>query len=124
MLQQLRELQPETNKLLAAMERFDVSDASNIVVLAEHCNEFGLAEGVRTTEDVGRYFVENDPDYTLHPEMEDYFDYDGFGEYLEEYLEGSFVTSGFLYNDGDNFLCDIEAQLTPEEEPGIQMGGI
>ena len=124
LLHQLRELQPDMVKLLAAMERFDVTSTNNIVILAEHCNEFGLAEGVCTAEDVGRYFVENDADYMLHPEMEDYFDYDGFGEHLEEYLEGAFVTSGFLYNDGDNFLCDIEAQLTPEEDPGIQMGGI
>lgn len=123
LLQHLKDQEVDIKMLLAAAEYYNVSTAGNIAILAEHCNAFGLAENVHTTEEVGKYFVENDANYPLHPEMKDYFDYEGFGEHLVEYLEGAFVSSGFLYNDGEDFLCDIENELTPEET-GMQMGGM
>ena len=51
--------------------------------------------------------------------MEDYFDYEGFGEYISDKFYGKFVDGGFIYNDTDTSLLDILYQ----DEP-MTMGGM
>ncbi len=58
-------------------------------------------------------------DIILDLEMEDYFDYEGFGEYISDKFYGKFVCNGFIYNDTDTSLLDILYQ----DEP-MTMGGM
>ena len=69
--------------------------------------------------EVGRFFTETEDRYILDLEMEDYFDYEGFGEYISDKFYGKFVCGGFIYNDTDTSLLDILYQ----DEP-MTMGGM
>lgn len=51
--------------------------------------------------------------YALHPELEDYFDFNGFGEHIAEEYGGKFVGGNFIYNDTDTSLLDILYQDKP-----------
>lgn len=66
-----------------------------------------------------RFFTETEDRYILDLEMEDYFDYEGFGEYISDKFYGKFVCGGFIYNDTDTSLLDILYQ----DEP-MTMGGM
>ena len=79
----------------------------------------GFIEGATSYAEVGRFFTETEDRYILDLEMEDYFDYEGFGEYISDKFYGKFVCGGFIYNDTDTSLLDILYQ----DEP-MTMGGM
>ena len=67
--------------------------------------------------------TENISEYRLSPEMEDFFDFDGFGEYFAGEYDGRFVDSGFIYYDSYGSLKDLLDSF--ESGSGdIKMGGI
>ena len=80
---------------------------------------FTFIEGATGYAEVGRFFTETEDRYILDLEMEDYFDYEGFGEYISDKFYGKFVCGGFIYNDTDTSLLDILYQ----DEP-MTMGGM
>ena len=77
----------------------------------------------KTEEDVGHYLVDNISEYRLNLEMEDYFDFSGFGEHIAEEHDGQFVDGGFIYYDSYESLDELLDGLDPEDE-GMNMGGI
>ena len=110
-------------KLSAVVELAGVQKASNIAFLAEHLEEFSFIPEAKSEEDVGHYLVDNICEYRLNPEMEDYFDFSGFGEHIAEEHDGQFVEGGFIYYDSYDSLDELLDGLEPEDE-GITMGGI
>lgn len=56
-------------------------------------------------------------------EMEEYFDFSGFGEYFAEEHDGQFVNGGFVYFDSDRSLDEFLEELVSEDE-GMDMGGM
>ena len=110
-------------KLSAVVELAGVQKASNIAFLAEHLEEFSFIPEAKTQEDVGHYLVDNISEYRLNLEMEDYFDFSGFGEHIAEEHDGQFVEGGFIYYDSYDSLDELLDGLEPEDE-GINMGGM
>ena len=111
------------SKLSAVVELANVQKASNIAFLAEHLDEFSFIPEAKTEEDVGHYLVDNISEYRLNLEMEDYFDFSGFGEHIAEEHDGQFVDGGFIYYDSYESLDELLDGLDPEDE-GMNMGGI
>lgn len=111
------------SKLSAVVELADVQKASNIAFLAEHLDEFSFIPEAKTEEDVGHFLVDNISEYRLNLEMEDYFDFSGFGEHIAEEHNGQFVDGGFIYYDSYESLDELLDGLDPEDE-GMNMGGI
>lgn len=111
------------SKLSAVVELADVQKASNIAFLAEHLDEFSFIPEAKTEEDVGHFLVDNISEYRLNLEMEDYFDFSGFGEHIAEEHDGQFVDGGFIYYDSYESLDELLDGLDPEDE-GMNMGGI
>ena len=111
------------SKLSAVVELAGVQNASNIAFLAEHLDEFSFIPEAKTEEDVGHYLVDNISEYRLNLEMEDYFDFSGFGEHIAEEHDGQFVDGGFIYYDSYESLDELLDGLDPEDE-GMNMGGI
>ena len=111
------------SKLSAVVELADVQKASNIAFLAEHLERFAFIPGAKTEEDVGHYLVDNICEYSLNLEMEDYFDFSGFGEHIAEEHDGQFVDGGFIYYDSYDSLDELLDGLKPEDE-GMNMGGM
>lgn len=103
-------------KLTAAVELADVQSAANIAAVAEHLEEFGFLPDVRNESDIGHFLVDNVDEYTMSIEMEEYFDFPGFGEYFAEKHDGQFVNGGFVYFDSDRTLDEFLEELEPEDE--------
>lgn len=100
-------------------EYAEAEDAEQLTRLARNIGCFTFIEGATSYAEVGRFFTETEDRYILDLEMEDYFDYEGFGEYISDKFYGKFVCDGFIYNDTDTSLLDILYQ----EEP-MTMGGM
>ena len=109
----------DLKKLWLVAEYAEVEDAGQLARLAENIGCFKVIEDVSDYEDVGRYIIDNNDCYALHPELEDYFDFNGFGEHIAEEYGGKFVGGNFIYNDTDTSLLDILYQDKP-----ITMGGM
>ena len=103
----------DLKKLWLVAEYAEVEDAEQLARLAENIGCFKVIEDVSDYEDVGRYIGDNNNCYALHPELEDYFDFNGFGEHIAEEYGGKFVGGNFIYNDTDTSLLDILYQDKP-----------
>ena len=111
------------DKLTAAVELADVKIATNIAAIAEHLGEFGFLADAKSESDVARFLVDNVDEYGMNIEMEDYFDFSGFGEHFAEEHDGQFVNGGFVYFDSDRPLDEFLEELESEDE-GMNMGGM
>lgn len=67
--------------------------------------------------------MDNVDEYGMNIEMEDYFDFSGFGEHFAEKHDGQFVNGGFVYFDSDRTLDEFLEELESEDE-GMDMGGM
>ena len=103
----------DLKKLWLVAEYAEVEEAGQLARLAENIGCFKVIEDVSDYEDVGRYIGDNNNCYALHPELEDYFDFNGFGEHIAEEYSGKFVDGNFIYNDTDTSLLDILYQDKP-----------
>ena len=103
----------DLKKLWLVAEYAEVEDSGQLARLAENIGCFKVIEDVSDYEDVGRYIGDNNNCYALHPELEDYFDFSGFGEHIAEEYGGKFVGGNFIYNDTDTSLLDILYQDKP-----------
>lgn len=107
-------------KLTAAVELANVKSAANIAAVAEHLGEFAFIPDAKSESDVGHFLVD---EYVMNIEMEEYFDFSGFGEYFAEEHDGQFVNGGFVYFDSDRVLDEFLEELESEDE-GMDMGGM
>ena len=111
------------DKLTAAVELADVKSAANIAAVAEHLEEFGFLPDAKDESDIGHFLVDNVDEYGMNIEMEEYFDFSGFGEYFAEEHDGQFVSGGFAYFNSDRTLDKFLEELESEDE-GMDMGGM
>lgn len=109
----------DLKKLWLVAEYGEVEEAGQLARLAENIGCLKVIEDVNDYEDVGRYIIDNNDCYALHPELEDYFDFNGFGEHIAEEYGGKFIDDNFIYNDTFTSLSEILYQ----DEP-ITMGGM
>ena len=111
----------DLKKLWLVAEYAEVEEAGQLARLAENIGCFKVIEDVSDYEDVGRYVVDNNDCYALHPELEDYFDFNGFGEHIAEEYGGKFIDGNFIYNDTFTSLLDILYQDKPMTMGGMQI---
>ena len=71
----------QLDKLTAVAEYAGVEDAKSITALANSLGLFTLIEDAEDHEDVGKHFVEHDPDYGVPETVVDFIDYDMLGEH-------------------------------------------
>ena len=111
----------DLKKLWLVAEYAEVEEAGQLARLAENIGCFKVIEDVSDYEDVGRYIVDNNDCYALHPELEDYFDFNGFGEHIAEEYGGKFIDGNFIYNDTFTSLSEILYQDKPMTMGGMQI---
>lgn len=97
----------DLKKLWSVAKYAEAEDAEQLTRLAKNIGCFTFIEGATSYAEVGRFFTKTEDRYILDLEMEDYFDYEGFGEYISDKFYGKFVDGGFIYNDSDTSLLDI-----------------
>ncbi len=112
----------DLKKLWSVAEYAEAEDAEQLTRLARNIGCFTFIEGATSYAEVGRFFTETEDRYILDLEMEDYFDYEGFGEYISDKFYGKFVCGGFIYNDTDTSLLDILAlPIKVDTKSGFQL---
>ncbi len=116
----------DAKKLSSAIDFIGVSTADNIGVIAENLDELELIEDVSygDYEAVGRFFVDSDcyEEYEISDDLQDFFDFAGFGEHIADEMDGEFVPEGFIFYDGNGKIDDLRNQL--ESEESLTMGGM
>lgn len=117
----------DIRKLAVAIEYTEVSSAHDIGVLIDNIDDLEMIEDVSygDNEAVGRYFIDTDcyEEYEISDELQDFFDFAEFGEYIAEEKSGQFVTGGFIYYDGCDDISVILDQLDGEDN-SMTMGGM
>ena len=117
----------DIRKLCAAIEYTGVSSAHDIGILVDNIDDLEMIEGVcyGDNEAVGRYFIDSDcyEEYEISDELQDFFDFAEFGEYIAEERSGQFVSDGFIYYDGNDDMSVILDQLDGADS-SMRMGGI
>ena len=109
----------QLDKLTAVAEYAGVEDAKSIAALANSLGLFTLIEDAEDHEDVGKHFVEHDPEYAVPETVVDFIDYDMLGEHIADELNGLFVSSGFVCMEPDYSISDVL-----DNDQGIRMGGM
>ena len=103
-------------KLAAVAEFTGAHRGEDIALIAKHLDDFVFAPYAMNEEDVGSHFVNNFSEYDLNPDMEVFFDYQGFGESIVERFDGRFVDDGFVCYTGDGSLDELLEQIDSEDE--------
>ena len=111
------------DKLTAAVELAGVQKAANIAAVAENLGEFAFIPDAKSESDVAHFLVDNADEYGMNIEMEEYFDFSGFGEYFAEEHNGQFLGGGFVYLDSDRTIDEFLKELE-SEDACIDMGGM
>lgn len=109
----------QLDKLTAVAEYAGVEDAKSITALANSLGLFTLIEDAEDHEDVGKHFVEHDPDYGVPETVVDFIDYDMLGEHIADELNGLFVSSGFVCMEPDYSISDVL-----DTDQGMRLGGM
>ena len=108
-------------KLDAVMQYVNRSDVSAIIAMADHLDHFVFLPGVTGDDEVAEYFIEHDEAYSLHSDLVDYFDYDGFGQHLAANMDGKYVDAGYVCMAED---CSLEQVLQSAENQVMTYGGM
>ena len=75
-------------------------------------------------EAIGRFFVDTDcyEEYEISDDLQGFFNFAEFGEYIAEEKVGEFVPDGFMFYDGVGGMDDLRSQF--ESEESMTMGGM
>lgn len=104
--------------LKAIIEYADVSDSENLIRLAQNINCFIVYDDVDNAEELAREWIDAHDEYYINTDLQDFFDYEEYGEYLAKNFEGKFLgASGFV---GINEEYDLKNILVKEQEQGMQ----
>ena len=87
--------------------------------IAESLELFEYAPGVRDTNNLGAWWLENKLDCSLPYEIDEFFDYEGYGESIAENNDGEFV-------EGLGFVCMEEGYTLEDvlQDTDQGMGGM
>lgn len=94
--------------------------ATNIMKLAHNLDKFNCMEDVGSYEYVGRRFIDENPKYQLSEDIEDYFDFEKFGEIEGDNHDGHWV--GCHYVSMEEGCCFYD--IFPSESKKIMIGGM
>ena len=125
LVKKVDEYEIDVGKLSAAIDYTEVTSAHDIGILIDNIDDLELITDIDDGDfdEVGRYFINHSDDYDLSEELEDFFDFRQFGVCIAEDRSGQFVSSGFLYYDGNDDMSVILDQLDGEDN-SMTMGGI
>ena len=123
----LHESIPEINRLCAVIEPLDDSRrekleaaveyakpeyVSQMLLVAEHLDDFDFAPGVKSVEEYGRYMIERSGRYDYDPNLDDYYDYARYGADHICRQDGAFEEGGFIVWRGEQDLNELLDQET------------
>ena len=106
----------------AIIEYADVSDSENLIRLAQNVNCFIVYDEVDNAEELGREWIDAHDEYNINTDLQDFFNYEEYGEYLKQNLKGKFLgANGFV---GIREEYDLKKILVDEQEQEEGMQGM
>ena len=112
---------------LVLNNRISLSISSQTDTLAENLHEFTVVPDISTAEEYGRYIIRESGHFEVDPNLEDYIDYQSYGERRVREDGGLFGDRGYVaYLGTKPEMNEIMARNIPAErmEQGPQMGGL
>lgn len=101
------------------------SSSETIIKLAENIDSFIVYGDVSNTYDLGVAEVNSNPDYCIHIDLEEFFDFEKFGEEVETNLDGKYLDGNIFVATKDYMtLEEILGNDEQEEDQGMQMSGM
>lgn len=114
---------PECKKLDAAILMAQPSCSGEIRRLAENLERFEFVPDVQTPEEYGRYMIQQSGRFEYDSNLEDFYDYDAYGEQKVIVENGQFNAYGYICYEG--ILSLEELMLAdPAEQYQKEIGGI
>ncbi len=109
-------------KLSAVINYANVSDVKSVVALAKNLDAFGYVKDIENNEGLSRWWIDNHDELQLSIDLENYFNYDRYGEHIHKEHSGVFLTGGgYVYMKYGYSLEDI---FDTDENEAITMGGM
>lgn len=110
------------SKLGAVVLTVQPKSAAQICQLAANLDLFDFAPDVHTTEEYGRYMIRESGRFYFDEDLEDFYDYSGYGAQRIEMEGGQFNASGYVAYHGTVPLEELIMEEQAEQE--FQMGGL
>lgn len=127
----------ELNELAAAVKRLSPADreklgavvtmaepesAGQIRQLAENLDQFSFAPNAHTPAEYGKYMIRESGHFDYDENLEDFYDYEGYGLQRMEQESGLFTDRGYISYHGT--LSLEELMMEDSDWQNIQMGGM
>lgn len=110
-------------KLGAAISFAKPQDAAQVKHLAENLELFDFIPKVKTPAEYGRYMIEESGHFEYDPNLEDFYDFEGYARQRMRQEQGQFVEGGYISYQGLQSLDEVLAG-SPTLDDGFQMGGM
>ena len=101
--------------------------ASQIRHLAENLDQFEFCPDVRTPAEYGRFMIQESGRFEYDPNLDGFYDYEGYGLQRMEQESGMFTDRGYISHHGTLSMDELMMEDTDRQfqaEPDFQMGGM
>jgi len=99
--------QNELPKLSAAITLANPQNAMQIKRLAENLELFEFIPNVSTLEEYGRYMIEQSGHFEYDPNLENFYDFEGYARQRMSWEHGQFVEGGYISYQGNQSLDEV-----------------
>ena len=103
------------DKLEAVIMFADPKNAAQICQLAKNLDQFSFIPGVHTPEAYGKYMIQESGRFEYDDNLDDFYDYKGYGEHRIQQEDGCFSAYGYVAYRG---ILSLEELMT--EDPAEQ----
>ena len=114
----------DLQKLGAVVSLAEPENASQIRCLAKNLDLFEFAPGAHTPSEYGIYMIQESGHFEYDPDLDDYYDYEKYGQQHMAQESGAFTDRGYVAYHGTVSLEVLMMGETHQEEQTFQMGGI
>lgn len=99
--------QNELSKLGAAITFAKPQNAMQVKRLAENLELFEFIPNVSTLEEYGRYMIEQSGHFEYDPNLENFYDFEGYARQRMSWEQGQFVEGGYISYQGAQSLDEV-----------------
>lgn len=115
--------QNDLMKLGAAITLAQPQNATQLKHLAENLELFDFIPKVKTLAEYGRYMIEESGHFEYDPDLEDFYDFEGYARQRMRQEQGQFVEGGYISYQGLQSMDEVMAGF-PTLDEDFQMGGM
>lgn len=98
--------------------------ASQVRRLAENLELFEFIPNIKTSEELGRFMIQQSGHFEYDPNLDGFYDYAKYGEQRVKEQAGEFNELGYIGYTGAMNLDELMMEDPAEQEEGQTMGGM